>query len=88
MQAARKYGLIFNLDKCDINIPSIKFFGCYYDAEGVHPDPAKVCDIHSLPTPIQRQRATTIPRFGPIHGTIHTAPRRPYRHLTRTSTQR
>ena len=37
--------------KCDINIPSIKLFGCYYDAEGVHPDPAKVSDIHSLPTP-------------------------------------
>ena len=51
MHIARKYGLIFNLDKCDINIPSIKFFGCYYDAQGVHPDPGKVSDIHSLPSP-------------------------------------
>ncbi len=48
MHVARKFGLIFNLDKCDINI---KFFGCYYDAQGVHPDPTKVSDIRSLPSP-------------------------------------
>ena len=51
MQVARKYGLIFNFDKCEVNIPCIKFFGCYYDAQGVHPDPAKVSDIHALPAP-------------------------------------
>lgn len=51
MQVARKYGLIFNLDKCDIKVPRIKFFGCFYDADGVHPDPAKVADVHALPAP-------------------------------------
>ena len=51
MKVARKYGLIFNLDKCEIKQQRIKFFGCYYDAEGVHPDPEKVEEIHRLTTP-------------------------------------
>ena len=51
MQVPRKYGLIFNLDKCEVRTPCIKFFGCIYDASGVHPDPAKVQDIHTLPAP-------------------------------------
>ena len=51
MEVARKYGLIFNIDKCEIKIPCIKFFGCYYDASGVHPDPDKVDALHAIPPP-------------------------------------
>ena len=51
MQVARKYWLIFNPDKCEIRTPRIKFFGCPYDAAGVHPDPDKVEDIQALPAP-------------------------------------
>ena len=51
MKVARKYGLVFNYDKCDIRVPRIKFFGCYYDASGVHPDPEKVEEIQQLTAP-------------------------------------
>ena len=42
---------MFNLEKCECKIPSINFFGCYYDAAGVHPDPDKVASIKALPSP-------------------------------------
>lgn len=51
MEVSQEYGLVFNPDKCEINIPSVKFFGCYYDAAGVHPDPDKVASIKSIPPP-------------------------------------
>ena len=51
MQRARDYGLVFNGDKCDIKIQRIKFFGCYYDKDGIHPDPAKVASIRALSPP-------------------------------------
>ena len=30
---------------------AINFFGCLYDANGVHPDPGKVNTVHALPAP-------------------------------------
>ncbi|QQP54646.1 Uncharacterized protein FKW44_007539 [Caligus rogercresseyi] len=42
IQAALKHGLVFNLKKCEIGVPSVKFFGNYYDKDGIHPDPEKV----------------------------------------------
>ena len=51
MCVAHKYGLIFNIDKCEIKVPCIKFFGCYYDKDGARPDPAKVEEIYALPPP-------------------------------------
>ncbi|XP_072181419.1 uncharacterized protein [Diadema setosum] len=51
MTVARKYGLVFNAEKCSIKQPQITFFGCVYDKDGIHPDPAKVRDIVSLPEP-------------------------------------
>ena len=44
MAVGREYGLVFNADKCDVKTPQVKFFGCLYDKEGVHPDPAKIAD--------------------------------------------
>ena len=60
MQVAREYGLVFNPEKCDIKVSRIFFFGCYYDAEGVHPDPEKVREIHDLPPP---QNVTELQQF-------------------------
>lgn len=37
-------GLVFNREKCELNVPQIKFFGMMYDKDGVHPDPANVSD--------------------------------------------
>ncbi|XP_054769307.2 uncharacterized protein K02A2.6-like [Lytechinus pictus] len=51
MTVGQEYGLVFNPDKCDVKLPQVKFFGCLYDKEGVHPDPSKIADITSLPTP-------------------------------------
>jgi hypothetical protein len=51
MKVARKYGLVFNPEKCDIKVPRIKFFGCIYDSTGVHPDPEKVEEIQKLSPP-------------------------------------
>ncbi len=51
MQVASQFGLVFNWDKCDIKVDKVKFFGCYYDHHGIHPDPEKVQEIHSLPAP-------------------------------------
>ena len=70
MQVARKYGLIFNIDKCKVKVLRIKFFRCYYDAEGVHPDPEKVESIHQLPAPTN-VTAATIPWHHAVHVTIH-----------------
>lgn len=51
MKVARKHGLVFNVDKCDIHQPSIHFFGLVFDVTGVRPDPSKVNAIKRLETP-------------------------------------
>ena len=34
--------LVFNPQKKHVKVPTINFFGCLYDADGVHPEPDKV----------------------------------------------
>ena len=51
MRVARKYDLVFNLQKTHVKAQAINFFGCLYDANGVHPDPGKVDAVHALPAP-------------------------------------
>lgn len=51
MEAARRYGLVFNIDKCEVKVEQVEFFGCVYNKDGVRPDPRKVEDIHNLPPP-------------------------------------
>ena len=51
MEVAREYGVVFNIEKCEIKVPTIKFFGCLYDKEGIHPDPEKIQALQSLPAP-------------------------------------
>ena len=52
MWIACKYDLVFNPQKKPhVKAQAVNFFGCLYDAKGVHPDPGKVNAIHSLPVP-------------------------------------
>ena len=51
MQVACKYGVVFNPQKMHVKAPAINFFGCLYNANGVHPDPEKVDAVHALPAP-------------------------------------
>ena len=51
MQIAHKYNLVFNPQKTHVKAQALNFFGCLYDANGVHPDPGKVDAIHTLPVP-------------------------------------
>ena len=51
MHIARKYNLVFNPQKTHMEAQAINFFGCLYNANGVHPDPGKVKAVHALPAP-------------------------------------
>ena len=51
MQVTCKYGVVFNPHKTHVKAPAINFFGCLYDANGVHLDPEKVDAVHALPAP-------------------------------------
>ena len=51
MWVACKYGVVFNLQKTHVKAPAVNFFGCLYDANGVHLDPEKVNAVHALPAP-------------------------------------
>ena len=46
-----KYDLVFNPQKTHMKAQAINFFGCLYDANGVHPDAGKVDAVHALPAP-------------------------------------
>ena len=51
MQIACKYDMVFSPQKTHMKAQAINFFGCLYDANGVHPDPGKVNAVHALPVP-------------------------------------
>ena len=51
MHATCRYVLVFNPQKTHVKASAINFFGCLYDADGVHPDLDKVNAIHALPVP-------------------------------------
>ena len=51
MCIACKYDLVFNPQKTHVKAQAVNFFGCLYDANGVHPDPSKVNAVHALPAP-------------------------------------
>ena len=51
MQIAHKYDLVFNPQKTHVKVQAVNFFGCLYDANGVHPDSGKVDAIHALLVP-------------------------------------
>ena len=51
MRIAHKYDLVFNPQKTHMKAQAINFFGCLYNANGVHPDLGKVDIVHALPGP-------------------------------------
>ena len=51
MHIACKYDLVFNPQKTHVKAQAINFFGCLYNANGVHLDPGKVNAVHALPAP-------------------------------------
>ena len=51
MRVARQYGLVFNIDKCDIKQSNMKFFGLEFNSDGVRPDPGRAADIQRLKAP-------------------------------------
>ena len=51
MHITCKYDLVFNPQKTHVKGQAINFFGCLYDANGVHLDPGKVDAVHALPAP-------------------------------------
>ena len=51
MQVVCKYGVVFNPQKTHVKAPAVNFFGCLYDANGVHLDLEKVNAVHALPAP-------------------------------------
>ena len=82
MAVASEEGLTFNSEKCSIKSPSIVFFGMVFDKDGIKPDPGKVEDIHSIPSPNNKQQlqeflgiATYMGPFIP-NLSHHTAPLR------------
>ena len=55
MDTARKYGLVFNKEKCKIRRKQIKFYGLIWDENGSHPDPEKCDKIKSKLIPANRE---------------------------------
>lgn len=55
MQKATSYGLCLNSSKCDIAKAEISFFGNTYSRNGLKPDPAKVRDLHNMPSPKSKE---------------------------------
>ena len=51
MHIAHKYNLVFNPQKTHVKAQAVNFFGCLYDANGLHPDLGKVDAVHPLPAP-------------------------------------
>ena len=51
MPVTHKYNFVFNPQKTHKKAQAINFFGCLYDANGVHLDQGKVDAVHALPAP-------------------------------------
>jgi hypothetical protein len=51
MRVALQYGLVFNIDKCDIKQSNMKFFGLEFNVDGVRPDPGRAADIQRMKAP-------------------------------------
>lgn len=54
MKEAEQNGLVFNSNKCQIKKKEISYFGVTLCAQGIKPDPQKVEDLHSMPTPTSK----------------------------------
>ena len=55
MKQAERKGLVFNSKKCHIKQSCVSFFGNRYTQDGIKPDPDKVRDIPSMPSPQSKE---------------------------------
>ncbi|KAK7112339.1 hypothetical protein V1264_011808 [Littorina saxatilis] len=62
-KVAAENGLVFNSEKCTIKTGSITFVGMKYDANGVHPDPEKVTDLHNMSSQTSKKELQTFLGF-------------------------
>ena len=74
MWVAHKYGVVFNLQKTHVKAPAVNFFGCLYNANGVHLDLEKVNAVHALPAPTNVTELPRVPRHGDIPQPLHPWP--------------
>ena len=72
-----KYGVVFNPQKTHVKAPAINFFGCLYNANGVHPDPEKVDAVHVLPAPTNVTELQEFLGMGDIPQPLHPWPVHP-----------
>ena len=56
MKVAGEEGLIFNSSKCAIKQEKIVYFSMVFGKNGIQPDPAKVEDIKTIPSPTTKQQ--------------------------------
>ena len=61
MKVAHEHRLIFNGEKCAMKCNSVKFFGCVYGKDHVHPDPSKVSAMKEMPTPQSPTKLQILP---------------------------
>ena len=64
MHITHKYNLVFNPQKMHMKAQAVNFFGCLYNANGVHPDLGKVNAKHTLPVP------TSVTKFQEFLGLV------------------
>ena len=50
-KVAQEHGLPFSGEKCTVKCNLVKFFGCVYDKDSVHPDPANIGTVKEMPVP-------------------------------------
>ena len=72
MHIACKYNLVFNPQKTHVKAQTINFFGCLYDANGVHPDPGKIDAVHTLPAPTNITELLRVLRSSHIPKSFHS----------------
>ena len=66
-----KYKLVFNPQKTHVKAQAINFFGCLYDANGVHPDLGKVNAVHALPAPTSITKLQRVLRPSHVPESLH-----------------
>ena len=72
MQVAQEHGLVFNPDKCEIRKEQIQFYGLYFNANGVHPDPHEGGGCPEHVTAIQQTGTAAVPWHHHTHVPLHT----------------
>ena len=60
LQQSKKNGVLYNIAKCHIKQPQIKFYGNIISKDGMAPDPQKVNAIANMPVPTSKQELRSV----------------------------